>query len=125
MKKLLVIITKPPYSREESFGAISFAGTGPAADVDTAVVFTGEGIYNAVKNQNSSDYLKVGENSYGAPNIEKLIRDMSEAGVSFYIINEDITKRGVKPDKLIESVKPISEDTYADLILEYDVSTVY
>ena len=125
MKKLLVIVTKPPYSREEPFGAISFAGTGPAADVSTGVVFSGEGVYNAVKNQITLDYFKVGENSYSTPNIEKLIKDMNDVGVSFFALDKDIKERCIESDELIEAVKIINEENFAEFILEYDVSVVF
>jgi len=125
MKKVLVIVTKAPYGREDSFGAILLAGTGPAAEMSTKVVFTGDGVHNSVKNQNPTGYFKLGEKELGLPSIEQLIRDFSQVGVEFYALEKDLEARGVEETELVEAVKPITEHKLANLILEANTALVF
>lgn len=118
MRRILVLISEPPYGTETAFAglrsAIALKAMGENATVD--LVCWGEGVYNCLPGQNS-------EESLGMPSHLEALDDLGFLGCKVWVVQEDWARfclgesQGVD---LPEGVEPIHEEQMAALIRNYE-----
>lgn len=122
-KKVNIIVTQPPYGKEDAFGAVPMAASQVAAGNEASMIFVSGGSHSVVKGQKTgygdlSVWLK------DVPSVEsEIIKNIDL--VSFYALDRDIAKRGISDDEIIDGIKKISLDELTDMILEADVNLVF
>jgi sulfur relay (sulfurtransferase) complex TusBCD TusD component (DsrE family) len=122
-KKVNIIVTQPPYGKEDAFSAIPMASSQVAAGNIASLIFVSGGVHSIVKGQKSES----GDQAVwfkNVPSVEAEIIKNIEL-VSFYALDDDITKRGINDSEIIGGVKKISLSQLTDMILESDVNMVF
>ncbi len=121
MKALNIIETAYRGTLEEQDDTmvwITHAMTGAGADL--TVLLRGNAVNYAVKGQDASG-LAFGEKKQTQP--PKLDDDLVQLlgkGVGVYIVEEDLSERGIKSDELIDGLKPIARNAIAGLLADFD-----
>lgn len=122
-KKVNIIVTQPPYGKEDAFGAVPMAASQVAAGNEASLVFVSGGAHTIVKGQKTgygdlSVWLK------DVPSVEaEIIKNIDL--VDFFALDRDIDKRGIADSEIIDGIKKISLDELTDMILEADVNLVF
>jgi len=122
-KKVNIIVTQPPYGKEDAFSAIPMASSQVAAGNVASLIFVSGGVHSIVKGQKSS-YGDQAVWVKDVPSVEAEIIKNIEL-VSFYALDRDITKRGINDNEIIGGIKKISLSQLTDMILESDVNMVF
>jgi sulfur relay (sulfurtransferase) complex TusBCD TusD component (DsrE family) len=122
-KKVNIIVTQPPYGKEDAFSAIPMASSQVAAGNVASLIFVSGGVHSIVKGQKSG-YGDQAVWFKDVPSVEaEIIKNIDD--VSFYALDSDITKRGINDNEIIGGVKKISLSQLTDMILESDVNMVF
>lgn len=102
--KNIILITRPPYNSEWSFGAISFAVASATHEIPTNVIFIENGIYNTIGNHKIDEDKKLF-------NIQEIIAATSDMKfLDYYIYNPSLIKRNLSVHKKIQkSIKKIKK----------------
>lgn len=121
-KKVNIIVTQPPYGKEEVFGAIPLAATQTAADNEASITFVSGAVHAVVTGQQTGygDVARWGKN---IPPLENEIKNNLEL-VEFYVLESDLKKRGIKDTEIIAGIKKTSITELTARILESDVTLV-
>lgn len=121
-KKVNIIVTQPPYGKEEVFGAIPMAASQTAAGNEASITFVSGAVHAVVTGQQTGygDVARWGKN---VPPIEEEIKKNLEL-VEFYVLEGDISRRGIKDSEIIAGIKKTSISDLTDRILESDVTLV-
>ncbi|MCL7415895.1 MAG: DsrE family protein [ANME-2 cluster archaeon] len=121
-KKVNIIVTQPPYGKEEVFGAIPLAATQAAADNEASITFVSGAVHAVVTGQQTGygDVARWGKN---IPPLENEIKNNLEL-YDFYVLEQDLTKRGIKDSEIIEGIKKTNISELTDRILESEVTLV-
>ncbi len=122
-KKVNIIVTQPPYGKEDAYSAIPLAETQAAAGNSPSITFVSGGVHSVVRGQ------KVG---YGdaavwqkdVPSIEATIQKAKES-VKFYALEADLKKRGIAESEIIEGISKLNIDDLTNRILESEVTLVF
>jgi len=122
-KKVNIIVTQPPYGKEDAFSAIPMASSQVAAGNVASLIFISGGIHSIVKGQKSG-YGDQAVWFKDVPSVEAEIIKNIEL-VSFYALDRDITKRGINDNEIIAGIKKISISQLTDIIIESDVNMVF
>ena len=122
-KKVNIIVTQPPYGKEDAFSAIPMAASQVAAGNEASLIFASGGVHSIVKGQKTG-YGDLAVWVKDVPPVEAEITKNIEL-VNFYALDRDITKRGIADSEIIEGIKKISLDELTDMILEADVNLVF
>lgn len=112
-KNILVIQRCAPYGSSLGREGLDYVLTSAAYDQNIQILFLGDGVFQLLKNQDSSDIeLK---NHLGAMEVLPLydIEDL-------YVVNEDLNERGLTQDSLGLPVKCIDRQDVHDLINKQD-----
>lgn len=122
-KKVNIIVTQPPYGKEDSFSAVPMAASQVAAGNEASMIFASGGVHSVVKGQKTgygdlSIWLK------DVPTVESEILKNIEL-VDFFVLDRDLEKRGILDDEIIDGIKKISLSELTDKILESDVNLVF
>lgn len=88
MKSLLIVLNDPPYKTDKAYNALRMAGV--AADNGTKVVvfLMGDSIYVVRKDQRPSE---------GFPNLEEMVVELMNKGVTFKLCTTCVNARGFEP----------------------------
>jgi sulfur relay (sulfurtransferase) DsrF/TusC family protein len=121
-KKVTIIVTQPPYGKEEVFGAIPMAATQTASDNEASITFVSGAVHAVVTGQQTGygDGARWGKN---IPPLENELKKNLEL-VDFYVLDKDIEKRGIRDSEIIEGIKKTTISELTDRILESDVTFV-
>ena len=122
-KKVNVIVTQPPYGKEDAFSAIPMAASQVAAGNEASLIFASGGVHSIVKGQKTG-YGDLAVWVKDVPPVEAEITKNIEL-VSFFALDRDIEKRGIADSEIIDGIKKISLDELTDMILEADVNLVF
>jgi sulfur relay (sulfurtransferase) DsrF/TusC family protein len=122
-KKVNIIVTQPPYGKEDAFSAIPMAASQVAAGNEASMIFVSGGVHSIVKGQKSS-YGDQAVWYKDVPSVEAEITKNIEL-VSFYALDRDITKRGINDNEIIAGIKKVSLSQLTDMILGSDVNMVF
>ncbi|MFQ6062267.1 MAG: DsrE family protein [Methanosarcinales archaeon] len=122
-KKIIVIVTQPPYGKEEAYGAIPLASAQTAVDNEASVIFVSGGVHSVVKGQQTG-YGSPAVWKKDVPSIENEIKEHLDM-VNFYVVDSYLKKRGISDNEIIDGVKKITLSDLTDKILESDVTLVF
>ncbi len=122
-KKVNVIVTQPPYGKEDAFSAIPMAASQVAAGNVASMIFVSGGVHSIVKGQKTG-YGDLAVWIKDVPPVEAEITKNIEL-VNFFALDRDIARRGISDSEIIEGIKKISLDELTDMMLEADVNLVF
>ncbi len=122
-KKVNIIVTQPPYGKEDAFGAVPMAASQVAAGNEASLIFASGGVHSIVKGQKTG-YGDLAVWLKDVPTVESEITKNLEI-VSFFALDRDISKRSISDSEIIDGIKKISLDELTDKILEADVNLVF
>lgn len=122
-KKVNIIVTQPPYGKEDAFSAIPMAASQVAAGNEASMIFVSGGVHSIVKGQKTG-YGDLAVWIKDVPPVEAEITKNIEL-VSFFALDRDIAKRGIAESEIIDGIKKISLDELTDRMLEADVNLVF
>ncbi len=122
-KKVNIIVTQPPYGKEDAFSSIPMAASQVAAGNEASMIFVSGGVHSIVKGQKTG-YGDLAVWIKDVPPVEAEITKNIEL-VSFFALVRDIEKRGIDDSEIIDGIKKISLDELTDMILEADVNLVF
>ena len=122
-KKVNIIVTQPPYGKEDAFSAVPMAASQVAAGNEASMIFVSGGVHSIVKGQKTG-YGDPAVWFKDVPSVEAEITKNLEL-VRFYALDMDITKRGIQDNEIIGGIKKISLSQLTDMILESDVNMVF
>lgn len=122
-KKVNIIVTQPPYGKEDAYGAIPMAASQVAAGNEASLIFASGGVHSIVKGQKTG-YGDVSVWLKDVPTVESEITKNIDV-VNFFALDRDVEKRGISDDEIIDGIKKISLDKLTDMILEADVNLVF
>jgi sulfur relay (sulfurtransferase) DsrF/TusC family protein len=122
-KKVNIIVTQPPYGKEDAFSAVPMAASQVAAGNEASMIFVSGGVHSIVKGQKTG-YGDIAVWFKDVPSVEAEITKNLEL-VSFYALDRDITKRGINDNEIIGGIKKISLSQLTDMIIESDVNMVF
>ena len=122
-KKVNVIVTQPPYGKEDAFSAVPLAASQVAAGNEASLIFVSGGVHSIVKGQKTG-YGDLAVWSKDVPSVETEIIKNIEL-VSFYALDRDIAKRNISDSEIIDGIKKITLSELTDMILESDVNLVF
>lgn len=122
-KKVNVIVTQPPYGKEDAYSAIPMAASQVAAGNIASMIFVSGGVHSIVKGQKTG-YGDIAVWIKDVPPVEAEITKNIEL-VNFFALGRDIAKRGISDSEIIDGIKKISFDELTDMMLEADVNLVF
>jgi len=122
-KKVNIIVTQPPYGKEDAFSAIPMAASQAAAGNEASLIFVSGGVHSIVKGQRSES----GDQAVWFKNVPSVEAEITKNIdlVSFYALDRDITKRGINDNEIIAGIKKVSLSQLTDMIIEADVNMVF
>ncbi len=109
--KLLFVVQRPPYKSENPRLALTHAIASQTAEiymdegdsVVPTVVFVGDGVLNAVKNQPA---MKV----YGVTSTESHIKNSLLIDMPIWVCKEDMARLGLKEDQMITNAEELGAE---------------
>lgn len=122
-KKVNIIVTQPPYGKEDAYGAIPLAETQAAVGNKPSIIFVSGGVHSTVKGQKTG-YGDAATWQKDVPSVEAAILKAKE-NVKFYVLNRDLEKRGISDSEIIEDISKLNIDDLTNRILESDVTLVF
>jgi sulfur relay (sulfurtransferase) complex TusBCD TusD component (DsrE family) len=122
-KKVNVIITQPPYGKEDAFSAVPMAASQVAAGNEASMIFVSGGVHSIVKGQKTG-YGDLAVWFKDVPSVEAEITKNLEL-VSFFALDRDVTKRNIADTEIITGIKKITLSELTDMILEADVNLIF
>ncbi len=122
-KKVNVIVTQPPYGKEDAFSAVPLAASQVAAGNEASMIFVSGGVHSIVKGQKTG-YGDLAIWFKDVPSVEAEIIKNIEL-VSFYALDRDMAKRNIADTEVITGIKKITLPELTDMILEADVNLVF
>lgn len=122
-KKVNVIVTQPPYGKEDAFSAVPLAASQVAAGNEASMIFVSGGVHSIVKGQKTG-YGDLAVWFKDVPSVEaEIIKNIDL--VSFYALDRDMAKRNIADSEIISGIKKITLPELTDMILEADVNLVF
>ena len=122
-KKVNIIVTQPPYGKEDAFSAVPMAASQVAAGNEASMIFVSGGVHSIVKGQKTG-YGDAAVWFKDVPSVEAEITKNIEL-VSFFAFDRDMAKRGITDSEIISGIKKITLNELTDKILEADVNMVF
>lgn len=118
MLSTLVIITRGTYNHhDDGYTAILLANAIAAFQETATVLFIDDGVYMAVKGQDST--------SLGLPNFVKYMGDLRELQGRILVFNESLKRRNLEARRLVEGVKVIDVEELCQEIKEHQVTVTF
>ncbi len=122
-KKVNIIVTQPPYGKEDAYSAIPMAASQVAAGNEASMIFVSGGVHSIVRGQKTG-YGDPAVWVKDVPPVEAEITKNIEL-VNFFALDRDVAKRGISDSEIIDGIKKITLDELTDMILEADVNLVF
>ncbi len=120
--KLLFVVQRPPYKSENARLALTHAISSQTAEiymddgdsVVPTVVFVGDGVLNAVKNQQA---MKV----YGVTSTESHIKNSLLIDLPIWVCKEDMERLGLKEDRMITDAEELGAELKTKFVSFADI----
>ena len=120
--KLLFVVMRPPYKSENPRLALTHAIASQTAEiymddgdsVVPTVVFVGDGVLNAVKNQNA---MKL----YGVTSTESHIKNSLLIDMPIWVCKEDMDRLGLKEDQIITDAEELGAELKTKFVSHADI----
>lgn len=112
ISNLCVVISHPPYGREDAFAGLRTAAVCTARGIPSDAVATGPGVWNLVRDQ-WSETLELPSNA-------DAVTDILEAGGRVYADAESLEAHGLSPGDLVDGVTVLPFAEVAELMLAHD-----
>ena len=122
-KKVNIIVSQPPYGKEDAFSAIPMAASQVAAGNEASLVFVSGGVHSIVKGQKTG-FGDLAVWFKDVPSVESEITKNIEL-VSFYALDRDIAKRNIADSEIIPGIKKVTLSELTDMMLRADVNMVF
>lgn len=122
-KKVNIIVTQPPYGKEDAFSAVPMAASQVAAGNEASFIFVSGGVHSIVRGQKTG-YGDLAVWLKDVPSVEAEITKNIEL-VKFFALERDIARRGIDDGEIIDGIRKISLGELTDMILEADVNLVF
>ena len=122
-KKVNVIVTQPPYGKEDAFSAVPLAASQVAAGNEASLIFVSGGVHSIVEGQKTG-YGDLAVWFKDVPSVEAEITKNREL-VRFFALDRDVAKRTISDSEIISGIKKITLPELTDMILEADVNLVF
>lgn len=123
MAKKVLSIVESAYratleEQDDTIVWLNHAMKGAGANVD--VLLRGNAVNYAVKGQDASG-LSFGERKQTQPpRIDEDVAKLAGKGVKIYIVEDDVTERGIEGRELIDGLEPVSRAALSKLFAGYD-----
>jgi tRNA 2-thiouridine synthesizing protein C len=113
VKKLLCVVSKPPYAGSHDFELLEAAMIGAVFEFSVSLLFRDEGAWALLDHQDGS---QIGRRTVG-----KLLKALPTYEVEdLYVCADSLDARGLSTDDLACAVEPLTLEQQADLIAEQD-----
>ncbi len=120
--KLLFVVQRPPYKSENPRLALTHAIASQTAEiymdegdsVVPTVVFVGDGVLNAVKNQQA---MKL----YGVTSTESHIKNSLLIDMPIWVCKEDMERLGLKEDQMITDAEELGAELKTKFVSFADI----
>ncbi len=120
--KLLFLVQRPPYKSENPRLALTHAIASQTAEIymdegDSVVptmVFVGDGVLNAVKNQPA---MKI----YGVTSTESHIKNSLLIDMPIWVCKEDMARLGLKEDQMISDAEELGAELKTKFVSFADI----
>jgi tRNA 2-thiouridine synthesizing protein C len=116
-KSILIFVRGPPYGAADSYAGLRLGLSTAVHEVDTKIILFGEGVYNALKGQNSK--------KIGAPSNAGIIEDVIAMGGTVYCLKEDLGECGVSTDELVEDIEIIPRKELSNIVDQCDLVATF
>ena len=117
LSNLCVVISHPPYGREDAFAGIRTAVVASTRGIPTDALMTGDGVWNLVRDQ-WSETLEL-------PSNEESIRDILDTGSRVLVDAESLEGRGLTADDIVDGVVVLPFTEVVDIVLGHDAVFPY
>lgn len=112
-KKIAFICSASPYGTSKAREGVDAILATSAFDQDISVIFTGEGVFQLLTEQNAQNI--------GQKNLSSNLQALEMFGVDqIYVRQSALTERGLSPEQLCLSAETLDDKTLAQLIDEQD-----
>lgn len=119
VKSILTFVTKAPYGREDAFAGLRFSLSqiaSGAMDKSDTILFE-DGVYNALKGQKSEEIAM--------PSNFDATQDLLELEGKVFCVKEDLEKREIREEKILDGIEIINKNKLPSLIQDYDVVATF
>ncbi len=106
----MVLISKAPYGREDSFSGLYVPIVTIAEQIKTQVLFIEDGVFSALKDQRSKDIRY--------PSTSELVSNIITLNGKVYAETKSCESRGIKLEELIEGIQLVSDKKIAQMLVE-------
>jgi sulfur relay (sulfurtransferase) DsrF/TusC family protein len=110
MDSIVVVITRAPYGREDSFSGLYVPIVTIAEQIRTQVLLIEDGVFSALKGQKSKDIRY--------PSTSELVSNIVTLDGKVYADVRSCEGRGIKLEELIEGVQLISDEKIAQMLVK-------
>jgi tRNA 2-thiouridine synthesizing protein C len=114
MKKLLCVISQPPYANSHVLELLETAMVAAVFDMQVSLLFRDEGLWSLLETQNADPL--------GQRTLSKVLLAMPDYEVSsIYVCADTLRNRQLDSDELVLPVTLLDKSAQANLISEQDV----
>ena len=117
LENLCVVVSHPPYGREDAFAGIRTAVVASTRGIPTNAIMTGDGVWNLVRDQ-WSETLEL-------PSNEESIQDILDTGSRVYADSESLEGRGLTTDDIVDGVIVLPFAEVVEIVLQHDAVFPY
>jgi sulfur relay (sulfurtransferase) DsrF/TusC family protein len=120
-KKILSILSHTEYGNLEDSDIGLFASAfAPVAGQQMTLVLREDAVNYAVRGQDGTGIKIAGTPIQPGFLIETDLKSVNQSNIPVYVVREDLTERGIKPDEVIEGVKLMRRKELGKLVEQFD-----
>jgi sulfur relay (sulfurtransferase) DsrF/TusC family protein len=113
----LIIIDRAPYGYEDAFSGLYICIACLNKEIDSDVLLLGDGVYSALKNQDS-------EKALNFPSVEDLTYLIFPEG-SLFVHEKSLKERGFMAKDLVEAAELINEQELYEILISKTKKTAF
>lgn len=117
MESSVIIIDRAPYGYEDAFSGFYVCIACLNKELDSDILLTGDGVYAAVKGQQS-------ENELDFPSVEELTYLIFPEG-SLFVHEKSLQERGFKEEDLVEAAELINDEELYEILASKSKNTAF